>query len=125
MTATPLPGAALPPWATSVGGPHRHRLFSAALNHVLVCGWRVSRARGPPNARQIGPCGLSAPRSVTASAGVGGFTPGEFFNPRVFPLPAKATFDAISKTYSYLTPDLWKETVFTKSPYQVLPALPC
>ena len=32
---------------------------------------------------------------------------------------AKATFDAISKTYSYLTPDLWKETVFGKSPYQV------
>ena len=31
---------------------------------------------------------------------------------------AKATFDAISKTYSYLIPDLWKETVFTKSPYQ-------
>ncbi|KAL7978987.1 hypothetical protein Chor_015011 [Crotalus horridus] len=31
---------------------------------------------------------------------------------------SKATFDAISKTYSYLTPDLWKETVFTKSPYQ-------
>uniref|UniRef100_A0A2I3RHQ8 Small ribosomal subunit protein uS5 n=1 Tax=Pan troglodytes TaxID=9598 RepID=A0A2I3RHQ8_PANTR len=31
---------------------------------------------------------------------------------------AKVTFDAISKTYSYLTPDLWKETVFTKSPYQ-------
>ena len=31
---------------------------------------------------------------------------------------AKATFDAISKTYSYLTPDLWKKTVFTKIPYQ-------
>ncbi|TKC48064.1 hypothetical protein EI555_017410 [Monodon monoceros] len=31
---------------------------------------------------------------------------------------AKTTFDAISKTYGYLTPDLWKETVFTKSPYQ-------
>ena len=30
----------------------------------------------------------------------------------------KATFDAISKTYSYLTADLWKETVFTKSPYR-------
>ncbi|KAL4698861.1 hypothetical protein H8959_011518 [Pygathrix nigripes] len=27
---------------------------------------------------------------------------------------AKATFDAISKTYSYLTPDLWKETVFNQ-----------
>uniref|UniRef100_A0A2K5MU51 Small ribosomal subunit protein uS5 n=1 Tax=Cercocebus atys TaxID=9531 RepID=A0A2K5MU51_CERAT len=31
---------------------------------------------------------------------------------------AKAIFDAISKMYSYPTPDLWKETVFTKSPYQ-------
>ncbi|EHH27843.1 hypothetical protein EGK_18145 [Macaca mulatta] len=31
---------------------------------------------------------------------------------------AKTTLDAISKTYSYLTPDLWKEAVFTKSPYQ-------
>lgn len=37
----------------------------------------------------------------------------------IIPSSAKATFDAISKTYSYLTPDLWKETVFTKSPYQV------
>uniref|UniRef100_A0A2K5CUP1 Small ribosomal subunit protein uS5 n=1 Tax=Aotus nancymaae TaxID=37293 RepID=A0A2K5CUP1_AOTNA len=31
---------------------------------------------------------------------------------------AKATFDAISKIYSYLNPNPWKETVFTKSPYQ-------
>ncbi|KAL0584434.1 40S ribosomal protein S2 [Plecturocebus cupreus] len=30
----------------------------------------------------------------------------------------KATFDAISKTYNYLTPHLWKVTVFPKSPYQ-------
>lgn len=33
-------------------------------------------------------------------------------------LSAKATYAAIAKTYSYLTPDLWRETVFTKSPYQ-------
>jgi small subunit ribosomal protein S2e len=31
---------------------------------------------------------------------------------------ARANFDIISKTYSYLTPTLWKETMFTKSPYQ-------
>ena len=30
----------------------------------------------------------------------------------------KATFDTISKTHSYLIPDLRKETVFTKSLYQ-------
>ena len=35
-----------------------------------------------------------------------------------FQFTAKATYAAIAKTYSYLTPDLWKETVFTKSPYQ-------
>ncbi|VFV36046.1 40s ribosomal protein s2-like, partial [Lynx pardinus] len=33
-------------------------------------------------------------------------------------IPDKATVDAISKTYSCLIPDLWKKTVFTKSPYQ-------
>ena len=33
-------------------------------------------------------------------------------------ISAKATYAAIANTYSYLTPDLWKETVFTKSPYQ-------
>jgi len=31
---------------------------------------------------------------------------------------AKATVDAIKNTYLYLTPDLWTETVFEKSPYQ-------
>ena len=35
-----------------------------------------------------------------------------------FHFTAKATYAAIAKTYAYLTPDLWKETVFTKSPYQ-------
>merc|ERR1719402_1644422 len=32
---------------------------------------------------------------------------------------AKATFNAIAKTYSYLTPDLWKEEVLLKTPYQL------
>merc|ERR1739836_209268 len=31
---------------------------------------------------------------------------------------AKATFEAITQTFTYLTPDLWKETVFQKTPYQ-------
>jgi len=30
----------------------------------------------------------------------------------------KATFDAISKTYGFLTPDLWRETRFTPLPNQ-------
>lgn len=35
-----------------------------------------------------------------------------------FCFSAKATYAAISETYSYLTPDLWKESQFGKSPYQ-------
>lgn len=30
----------------------------------------------------------------------------------------KATFAAIGNTYAFLTPDLWAETQFAKSPYQ-------
>lgn len=33
---------------------------------------------------------------------------------------AKATFGVIFKRHSYLTPELWKEIVFTKSPCQEL-----
>ena len=31
---------------------------------------------------------------------------------------AKATYAAVAATYAYLTPDLWKETIFQKSLYQ-------
>uniref|UniRef100_F1LB08 Small ribosomal subunit protein uS5 n=1 Tax=Ascaris suum TaxID=6253 RepID=F1LB08_ASCSU len=31
---------------------------------------------------------------------------------------AKATYAAIQRTYSYLTPDLWKENALEKTPYQ-------
>jgi SWI/SNF-related matrix-associated actin-dependent regulator of chromatin subfamily A member 5 len=30
----------------------------------------------------------------------------------------KATFDAVSNTYGYLTPDLWKDSPYGKNPYQ-------
>ena len=31
---------------------------------------------------------------------------------------AKAAFNAISKTYGYLTPDLWRDQPLMKTPYQ-------
>lgn len=30
----------------------------------------------------------------------------------------QATFDCLLKTYGFLTPDFWRETSFTKSPFQ-------
>ena len=35
-----------------------------------------------------------------------------------FPSLLQATFFALSATYGFLTPELWRETVFTKSPMQ-------
>ena len=32
-------------------------------------------------------------------------------------LAAKATFEAISKTYTYLTPDLWADQKITRNPF--------
>jgi small subunit ribosomal protein S2e len=34
-----------------------------------------------------------------------------------FPL-LQATFECLLKTYGFLTPDFWRETRFTKSPFQ-------
>lgn len=74
---------------------------------VLVCLIPASRGTGivsAPASKQRLPlsslydCSTSA-RSCTAILG------------------KEATFDAISKTCSHLTTDLWKETVFLKSPY--------
>ena len=42
----------------------------------------------------------------------------QFANCFNFSFSAKATYAAIAKTYAYLTPDLWTETVFNSSPYQ-------
>lgn len=30
----------------------------------------------------------------------------------------QATFECLLKTYGFLTPDFWKETRFTRSPFQ-------
>ena len=36
----------------------------------------------------------------------------------IFLFLAMATYMAIARTFSYLTPDMWTETQFGKSPYQ-------
>lgn len=33
-------------------------------------------------------------------------------------LSLQATFECLLKTYGFLTPDFWRETRFTKSPFQ-------
>ncbi|XP_046530027.1 LOW QUALITY PROTEIN: 40S ribosomal protein S2-like [Equus quagga] len=98
-------------WGNKIGKPHTAPYkVTGRCGSVLVCLIPAPRGTGIVSApvpkkllmmAGIDNCYTSA-RGCTA-------TLGNF---------AKATFDAISKTYSYLTPDPWKETVFTKSPYQ-------
>uniref|UniRef100_A0A2K6TUE5 Small ribosomal subunit protein uS5 n=1 Tax=Saimiri boliviensis boliviensis TaxID=39432 RepID=A0A2K6TUE5_SAIBB len=87
-------------WGNKIGKPHTVPCkVTGRCGSVLVR--LIPAPRGTGISQHLDDCYTSA-RGCTAT--LGNFT--------------KATFDAICKTYSYLTPDLWKETVFTKSPYQ-------
>ncbi|XP_052028809.1 40S ribosomal protein S2-like [Apodemus sylvaticus] len=96
-------------WGNKIGKPHTVPCkVTGRCGSVLVCLIPAPRGTGIGSA--------PVPKKLLMMAGIddcytsaGGCTAtlGNF---------AKATFDA--KTYSYLTPNLWKETVFTKSPYQ-------
>jgi small subunit ribosomal protein S2e len=63
----------------------------------------------------------TAAKGCTATLGNFGLFVFFLFNNKLnssFYFLAKATYAAMSMTYSYLTPDLWKETVYTKTPFQ-------
>lgn len=102
-TATPQPEAARPPWATLV----RRLLIWFSQVHMEL-EYALSEICFQITCSSF----LLPPSNIMIMAQIFNFS-------CFFSCLAKATFDAISKTYSYLTPDLWKETVFTKSPYQV------
>ncbi|MBZ3884559.1 40S ribosomal protein S2 [Sciurus carolinensis] len=98
-------------WGNKIGKPH-----TVPCKVTGRCGSVLVRLIPPP--RGTGIVSAPVPKKLLMMAGIDDCytsargctaTLGNF---------AKATFDANSKTYSYLTPDLWKETVFTKSPYQ-------
>ncbi|KAM6163036.1 small ribosomal subunit protein uS5-like [Rhynchocyon petersi] len=93
-------------WGNKIGKPHTVPCNVTGLcGSVLVCLIPTPRGTGIVSAPVPKKLLLMAgyPPTHTSARGctatLGNFT--------------KATFDAISKTYSYLTLDLWKETVFT------------
>nr|XP_058936387.1 LOW QUALITY PROTEIN: small ribosomal subunit protein uS5-like [Kogia breviceps] len=96
-------------WGNKIGKPH-----TVPCKVTGHCGSVLVRLIPAP--RVTGIVSAPVPKKLLMMAGIDDCyasardctaTPGNF---------AKATSNAISKTY--LTPDLWKETVFTKSPYQ-------
>ena len=98
-------------WGNKIGKPH-----TVPCKVTGCCGFVLGRLIPAPSGTGI--VSAPVPKKLLLMAGIDDCytsargctaTLGNF---------AKATFDAISKTYSYLTPDLWKETVFTKSSYE-------
>merc|ERR1719383_1255845 len=97
-------------WGNKIGKPH-----TVPCKVTGKCGTTVVRLIPAPRGTGIVAAGV--PKKLLNMAGIedcytqargATSTLGNF---------AKATY-AIAKTYSYLTPDLWKETSFSKSPYQ-------
>merc|ERR1711884_810420 len=98
-------------WGNKIGKPH-----TVPCKVTGKCGSTVVRLIPAPRGTGIVAAGV--PKKLLNMAGIedcytqakgATSTLGNF---------AKATYAAIAKTYSYLTPDLWKETSFSKSPYQ-------
>merc|ERR1712183_703335 len=84
-------------WGNKIGKPH-----TVPCKVTGKCGSVTVRLIPAPRGTGIVAAGVS--KKLLQMAGVGDF--------------AMATYMAIARTYSYLTPDMWAETQFQKSPYQ-------
>ena len=98
-------------WGKMVGLPH------TVPNKVTgKCG--SVRVRLIPAPRGTGLCAAPASKKLLALAGIHDCYTSARGHTRTLGNFVKATFFALRRTYSYLSPDLWKETVFSMSPYQ-------
>jgi small subunit ribosomal protein S2e len=106
--------------------PIRRAYFMTELSdgnaHTIPC--KVTGKCGSVRVRIIPApkgTGLSAaptPRKVLSMSGIQDAYTSSRGHTRTLGNFVKATFSAVIKTYSILTPDLWEETKFVKSPYQ-------
>uniref|UniRef100_A0A2I3HUM6 Small ribosomal subunit protein uS5 n=1 Tax=Nomascus leucogenys TaxID=61853 RepID=A0A2I3HUM6_NOMLE len=98
-------------WGNKIGKPH-----TVPCNVTGRCGSVLVRLIRAPRGTSI--VSAPVPKKLLMMAGIDDCYTSARGCTATLSNFAKATFDAISKTYSYLTPDLWKAAVFTKSPYQ-------
>jgi len=72
-----------------------------------------------PAPRGTGIVAAKTPKKILQFAGIEDVYTSAKGNTKTMGNFVKATFNAITLTYSYLTPDLWKEYEFPLTPYQV------
>ncbi|KAI9298459.1 40S ribosomal protein s2 [Neoconidiobolus thromboides FSU 785] len=98
-------------WGTNLGEPH-----TVPIKVTGKCGSVITRLVPAP--RGTGIVAAPTPKKVLQLAGITDCYTSSRGSTRTLGNFVKATFAAIGNTYAFLTPDLWTETKFSKSPYQ-------
>jgi len=98
-------------WGNKIGKPHTVPCkVTGKCASVLV--------RLIPAPRGTGIVGAPVPKKLLTMAGIDDCYTCAVGQTATLGNFAKATYYAIQRTYSYLTPDLWKENALVKTPYQ-------
>jgi len=98
-------------WGNKLGSPH-----TVPCKTTGKCG--SVRVRLVPAPRGTGIVAAIASKKVLMYAGINDCYTSSEGHTKTAGNFVKATFNALSAGYKFLTPDLWKETKFTKNPYQ-------
>jgi len=103
-------------WGNKIGLPH-----TVPTKVTGKCG--SVRVRLVPAPRGTGIVAARTPKKVLQYAGIDDVYTSSTGNTKTMGNFVKATFDAISKTYGYLSPDLWKRHPFPPAPFQEFSAV--
>jgi small subunit ribosomal protein S2e len=98
-------------WGNKIGAPH-----TVPTKVTGKCG--SVRVRLVPAPRGTGIVAARVPKKVLQFAGIEDVFTNTTGNTKSMGNFVRATYDAIRAIYAYLTPDLWKETLLVKTPYQ-------
>ncbi|CAA0809779.1 40S ribosomal protein S2-4 [Striga hermonthica] len=98
-------------WGNKIGKPH-----TVPCKVTGKCG--SVTVRMVPAPRGSGIVAARVPKKVLQFAGIEDVFTSSRGSTKTLGNFVKATFDCLLKTYGFLTPDFWKETRFTKSPFQ-------
>ena len=98
-------------WGGKIGDPH-----TVPTKVTGKCGSVTMRLIPAPKGAGI--VAAMTPKKVLAMAGVHDVYTCSRGSTRTLGNFVKATFYALTNTYAFLTPEMWKETRFTKAPFQ-------
>jgi small subunit ribosomal protein S2e len=98
-------------WGNKIGNPH-----TVPCKVTGKCG--SVRVRLIPAPRGSGIVASPVPKKLLQLAGFEDVFTNSNGHTKTLANFVKATFDAIKKSYEYLSPDLWAETQFARTPFQ-------